>query len=1047
MSVRLWLRIALCWLFLSTSSAFAQLYFNNFQVANGLSNNAVLCSAQDQDSFLWFGTRHGLNRFDGYNFKTYYADPTSQSGLGSNFIHSLCVADNKEIWVGTDQGLYIFDPYRQTFSLLTETLTKEIVQIQKDRTGDMWFVANNELFHYDIKERKLTCKVSYTQDHVAHFCIDRDNKIWYGTGTSIISLATKDRYTLKVHPNWNNRIEKLYVDEQNDIWIGTSSNGVYKLSGSSQQVSHVIPNIQANTPLFVRDIIEVDQNQLWIATEMGLLLYNKKDGTYSIQRHEKDNPWSLSDNALYTIIKDHQQGIWIGTFFGGLNYYHQQHNFFEKIFPRYSRNSIQGHATREIIEDQYYNIWIGTEDEGLTCWNPKSNTFETLDPNSGLSHSNVHGLALVGDSLLVGTFYKGMDVVDVRSKRVLKSFNIASTQGALGDDFVYSIYKTRDSSVLLATSKGLYQFFAGADRFSYVQHAPKHVFYTSIFEDKKENIWLTTWRNGVIKLNRSKGTLERYWHDPKDKNSINSNRANRVFQDHTGQIWIGTESGIALWNENNNNFERITTRNGLPSNMILGFEQDVMHNIWISTSQGLVKMEYNKKAVETFDTELGILDLQFNYNSAFKDSQGYLYFGSTKGLIRFNPQVLSSLYRTNMVTPIYITGIQSHQRELTIGGAPGDLTRSITYADAITLEHDESTISIDFAALNYVSAQSTSYRYRLLGLDSAWTFLRKNNKANFTKIPPGRYTFQVLACDANGLPISKEKHLQIIIRPPLWASLPAFVFYGIFILAAISLAIYFYDRHVREKNRRRLQTIKSHKERELYRAKMDFFMRVTHEIKTPLTLIKAPLEKIHTLPHDEKTSKWLNTIQINTDRLISLTEQLLDFRKVESDEVSLHLQLQNIAPLVRLCVTEFDPIIENRSLQVSLRLQEAVEAYIDVEVIYKIISNLLSNAVKYADSIVIITLSEDADSDTFSCVIKNDGIKLQAADVVEIFKPFHRSSVHYQVSGSGLGLALAYSFTNLHSGELFYDNGDSSLNTFVLRIPKDARTSVINSNS
>ncbi|PVH26689.1 hypothetical protein DC487_03500 [Sphingobacterium corticibacter] len=1038
---RIRLCITLLTFFVNTSAAIAQIYFNNFQVANGLSNNAVLCSAQDQDGFLWLGTRHGLNRFDGYNFKTYFANPNSDTGLGSNFIHSLCVADNKEIWVGTDQGLYIFDPYRQTFSLLSETLTKEIIQIQKDRIGDMWFIANNELFHYSVKQRKLTCKVSHIQDHISHFCIDRLNKIWYGADANIVSLQSKKRYALETNQNWNNRIEKLFVDDENDIWVGTSKSGVYRWSSANQKTTHVIPNIQTNTPLFVRDIIEVDQDQLWIATEMGLVIYDKQKDTYSIQRHEKDNPWSLSDNALYTITKDHQQGVWIGTFFGGLNYYHRQHNFFEKIFPRYSTNSIQGHATREVVEDRYHNIWIGTEDEGLTCWSPKSNVFQTLGPSSGLSHSNVHGLALVGDSLLVGTFYKGMDVVDVRSKRVIKSFTVASTQGALGDDFVYSIYRTRDEHVLLATSKGLYNFTPGTDRIEYVQHAPKHVFYTSIFEDKQGFLWLTTWRNGIIKLDRAKGKMERYWHDPKDKNSLNSNRANRVFQDHAGQIWIATESGIALWREKENNFERITTRNGLPSNMILGFEQDVLHNMWISTSQGLVKMEYNKRGIETFDTELGILDLQFNYNSAYKDSQGFLYFGSTKGMIRFNPQGLSALYRTNMVTPIYITGIQSHQRELIIGGAPGDLTRSITYTDAITLDHDESTISIDFAALNYVSAQSTSYRYRLLGLDSAWTFLRKNNKANFTKIPPGRYTFQVLACDANGLPISKEKQLQITIRPPFWASIPAFVFYGVFILSVISLAIYFYDRDVREKNRHRLQTIKTHKERELYRAKMDFFMRVTHEIKTPLTLIKAPLEKITTLPHDEKTNKWLNTIQINTDRLISLTEQLLDFRKVESDEVSLHLKKQPIAPLIRLCVQEFEPIIENRSLEVTLHLQESLEAFIDVEVIYKIVNNLMSNAVKYADNLIIITLQEEPHTGTFACTIENDGIKLQSADVSEIFKPFHRSSQHYQVAGSGLGLALAYSFTNLHSGELLYQDNGSLHNIFVMRIPMDARKS------
>ncbi|MFD2599705.1 two-component regulator propeller domain-containing protein [Sphingobacterium corticis] len=1038
-SVRWRAQYGLYWMLLisllSFRSVHAQIYFNNFQVANGLSNNAVLCSAQDQDGFLWLGTRHGLNRFDGYNFKTYYANPNSDLGLGSNFIHSLCIGENKEVWVGTDQGLYCFDPYRQTFSILPETKRKEILQIQKDRTGDIWFIANSELYCFRVKTKTLTRKVKSDHGTINRLCIDRHNKVWYGIGSSLISLRDGKKYSLEAGEVWNNRIEKLYVDDQNDIWIGTSRRGLFRYSSQNDRIEHLVANENTNAPLFIRDIAEVDQQQLWMATELGLLIYDRATGQHHIHVHEKDNPWSLSDNALYTITKDHQQGVWVGTFFGGLNYFHQQHNFFEKIFPRNSVNSINGHATREIVEDHYGQIWIGTEDQGLTSWSTETNKFTNLGLADGLSHTNIHGLCIVGDSLLVGTFYKGMDLIDVRTKRVVKSYNHANTDGALGDDFVFSICRTKSGEILLATLRGLYQFFPGSDQFRRITDVPKHHFYTNVFEDKEGQIWLTTWRNGIIRYDRKKGSFEQYIHNPKDKNSLNSNRANRIFQDAQGQIWIGTESGIALWRASSNDFSRITTRDGLPSNLVLGFEEDATNNIWISTSRGLVRMNRQRRTVETFDTEVGILDLQFNYNSSFKDSKGFLYFGSTKGLTRFNPEVWSSLYRTNLVTPIYITGIQSHQRELLIGGTPGNLTRSVTYTDQITLDHDESTISIDFAALNYVSAQATSYRYRLLGLDSAWTFLRKNGKANFTKIPPGRYTFQVLACDASGEPISQEKQLQILIRPPFYASIPAFLIYGLFALGLIGLFFYFYDRNVKEKNRRRLQTIKSHKERQLYEAKMDFFMRVTHEIKTPLTLIKAPLEKINNLAHEEKTQRWLNTIQLNTERLIMLTEQLLDFRKVESEEVSLRFNAQQVSQLIRLCVEEFEPIIENKSIDLQMDLDDALEAKIDVEVIYKIVNNLLSNAFKYADKDVRIRLVRNETTKRFDLMIKNDGVTVSDDDVANIFKPFHRSSAHYQVSGTGLGLALAHSFATLHSGKLKYKTDEQGMNVFVLSIP------------
>lgn len=1013
----------------------AQVYFNNFQVEHGLSNNAILCSVQDKDGFMWFGTRDGLNRFDGYNFKSYYYDPEDENGLGSNFIHSLFIGQSNEIWIGTDQGVYTFDPKTENFHSIPETHNREVIQIEQDAVGNIWFIGDNALYRYLPQTKELQKQSTISNREVVRFCIDHEDNVWYGAGQRIIRLNEDISYSFETLTSPQNRIQKLYVDKDNNIWIGTSKNGLLKWSVKTREISLILDHLLPHTPFFVRDVLQVDEEHLWIASEIGLLIYNTQTQQYKLLRHEKDNPWSLSDNALYTITRDHQNGIWVGTFFGGINYYHPQHNFFEKIFPRYSANSIQGHATREIVEDRFHNLWIGTEDQGLTWWDPRINRFETLDPTSNLSHTNIHGLAIVGDSLLAGTFYRGMNIIDTRTRKVVKQFNTENTNGNLGSDFVFCIYKTRNGQVYLGTLRGLYRFTPGIDHFSRVENVPRHIFYTSIYEDNEGNIWLSTWRDGLLRFSPETGELLHFKHKKEDKSSINSNRVNRIFQDSKANIWIGTGSGIARWDPHTHKFDKITKKDGLPSNLILGFEEDDEQNLWISTSHGLVKMNIPTHAFEIFDTELGLLDLQFNYNSVFKDSQGYLYFGSSRGLIRFNPAMMTDSYKTGFLTPIYITGIQINQHEISIGADKDRLHQSIMYTDKIVLNHDESTISIDFAALNFVSAKSTSYLYRLVGLGSSWTFLRTNGKAYFTKIPPGTYTFQVMACDANGKPISKEKSLEIVIKPPIWASIPAFSLYGILTLGLITALLYAYDKKIKDKNRRRLEQIKNHKEKELYKAKMDFFMQVTHEFKTPLTLIKAPLEKILTNHKGQKTRNWLDIIQQNTDKLIELTDQLLDFRKVETEAVSLQLRRQQVNRLIKICIDEFEPLIEKKGLALHVDMKEDVEAHIDIEIIYKIVNNLLSNAIKYANSNVEVRLSTDHTKRTFLFEVKNDGVVLSPHDIVHIFKPFHRSSSHYQVEGSGLGLALAHSFAIRHRGELRFMENSKNLNIFVLEIP------------
>ncbi|NGM66554.1 two-component regulator propeller domain-containing protein [Sphingobacterium sp. SGR-19] len=1033
---------AKCWLFLSLffvhtflKGAVSPYYFNHFQVNRGLSNNAILCSVQDQDGFIWFGTRDGLNRFDGYRFKNFFHESENENSLGSNLIHSLMVRKTNEIWVGTDQGIYIYDPQQEEFSLFDKIKKSETLQIDEDPGGNIWFISNSRLYKYNPTTEQIDETYAKQRKEPTHaFCIDKQGEVWIGLKESICHVNSGKEYKFSNDKQFTGGVEELFVDDNNDMWIGTSHHGVYKWNRKDNKTQHVIKKM-GNKPLYVREIEQISKDQLWIGTESGLLVHEiSKNKTIHII-HEKDNPWSLSDNAVYSVMKDNRDGIWIGTFFGGINYYHPQHNLFEKIFPRNSPNAIGGHAVREIVEDDQHNIWIGTEDQGLSFWDQKTNQFRNFGPENGLAHTNIHGLLITGDSLLIGTFFQGLDVIDIRKKKVIKHFDSNNTDQALKSNFIYHIYKTSKGDILLATAPGIFQFIPGEDQFIRFKGAPGHVFFTSIFEDKNQTLWFTTWRDGLYMLPHGEQKPTRYVHDPKDPFSISSNRVNRVFQDSKGQIWVATESGLCIYDKSNQSFKRFTSKDGLPSNLILAMLEDNSENLWISTTRGLVKMNIRSHRIEKYSLEHGLLDLQFNYNSAFKDTNGLLYFGASKGLIRFDPSSITDLYKTDFDTPIYITGIQSNQQELTIQDKKGALSKSILYTDEIKLPYDESTISFDFVALNFASANATSYLYRLVGLDTTWTFLRNNTKANFTKIPPGKYTFEVMASDANKTPISKIKSLKITILPPFWASVPAYIIYVLFSVGLIGMMLYWYDHKMKEKNRRRLEKIKAYKEKELYKAKMDFFMQITHDIKTPLTLIKAPLEKIMLGAEPKKSGKWLKTIHQNTEKLLSMTDNLLDFRKVESNEFSLKLKKQSVSSLILICLQDFAPLIESKKIKVSKSLDRKLEANIDIEAMYKILSNLLSNAFKYAEKHVFVNLYKIADSECFCIEIKNDGILLSDEEKTQIFEPFQRASTHYRVKGSGLGLALAYSFVSLHGGTLAYKKNSENLNIFVLEIP------------
>lgn len=1017
-------------------------YFRHYQVENGLSNNAVICCLQDKRGFMWFGTKDGLNRFDGYSFKIFRHDPQDTGSIGSNFIHSLFEDRNGTLWVGTENGLYSYDPATESFRLLETAPKGQIRAIQADNRGNIWFVAGFSLFRYHAASHQLQYFSTDSFFEATSLCLSADGNIWVSTSDGHLQqydagngrFTAFDMFSHSKQPasRW---IEKIYSTSDGDIVVGTSNQGVKLFNITPGTYSDILTYNDDHTEIFVRNFLQTGDHEYWIATETGIFIYNTLTGKAQNLRKMYNDPYSISDNAVYTFCRDKEGGIWAGTYFGGINYHPQQYTPFRKYFPKTGENSLSGNVVREIHADKYNNLWIGTEDAGLNKLDPVTGIFTHFQPGGrgSISYTNIHGLLLDEDDLWIGTFEHGLDVLNIRTGKVIRRFNMQSGLSALKSNFIYCIYRPPGGPIMLGTTRGAYQYDPARNDFSPFQGLPLNNWYSCLLQDRSGVLWAGTYGSGILFYDPATGKKGNF-HYGGDAHSICSDRVNSIFEDSGGSLWFATEGGLCRYNPATNNFTRYTTENGFPSNFMLSILEDKQANLWISTSRGLSCFNPLRGNIRTYTRANGLLSDQFNFNSAHKDATGRMYFGSGKGFISFNPDEFTV---NNFTGPVYITGFQVNNLELPIAVKGSPLQRSVTSTDRITLRYNQSTFSIDFALLSYTAPEIAEYAYRMEGLDKNQTFLKTNRKAYFTELAPGTYVFRVKACNSGGV-WSAETSLTIEIMPPWWRSWWAYTLYGILLTGLIWYIIRSYHKRTRAKNRRRIERFEAAKEKEVFKAKIEFFTNVAHEIKTPLTLIKAPLEKvIRKAGNMPEIKDSLTIMERNTNRLINLTGQLLDFRQTELNGYSLSFVKASITELLEEMYTSFKTLAEQRQLDFSLELPaEPLYAYVDIEAFNKILSNLLGNAVKYAAAHASVRLLSFAEQDNyFTITISNDGHLIPEEMKEKIFEPFFRLKETEMQKGTGIGLALSRSLTALHKGTLVLQPGNEGVNVFILRIP------------
>lgn len=1034
MNIKVLLSFLLVFLFFLKAEGYTDnRYFRHYNNKHGLSHNTVYAALQDKRGFMWFGTEDGLNRFDGHTFKVYRYTSSTNNCIPNNFIISIFEDSNERIWVCTKRGVCYYDFATDTFHPFRLDPKQDNIdyfhQVKEDAQHKLWFINSNQIVRYNPEDKSFKEYSASTYFHPNRITMTEDGTPLLTDGNALYEYNKQtDSFTRTSILTAQEVKDQIHIDvicqiPDAGVLIGTDKVGLKFYNYRTQTTETIISDTQ------IRDICPFNKHTYWIASESGIYIYDILDKSVVNLRKSLTNEYALADNAIYSLTKDREGGMWAGSFFGGVSYLPKQYTPFSYFIGGKTHTDMPGNAVREICPDKYGMIWLGTEDNGINRYNPATGeivNFSYNNPNRPLSATNIHGLLAIGDKLWVGTYNKGIDVLDIPSGKIVKRYTRENTDGGLSSDFIVCFYATRSGVLFVGTSSGISVYDDTNNKFN--RWKDIHSLVRQIFEDRNGNLWAVT-ANGIYHYETQSDELHHYTYVDSDPKSLGDNNTTSVFEDSKGRIWISTVNGLSLYNKEDDSFSRITTEYGLPSNIIYRIVEDENGYFWLSTANGLVRFHPETHAIRVFSYTDGLHEAQFNYSSSYQAPDGTIYMGTISGMIAFNP---SRFKEDEYVPPVFITGVN----------VPDSKSNKYKSIPAETLEilklpYDAATFSLSFVALSYTSPEAIRYAYKLENIDKDWIYMDGNKDVTFANLSPGKYTFKVKSTNSTGKWEENEYTLPIIITPPFWLTGWAFMVY---LLVAGSLVFLFYNykkRRLEEKHKLDQERFESRKEKELYDAKIQFFTFITHEIRTPLTLIKAPLEKIiQSGDGSAETKENLETIDRNTTRLLNLSNQLLDFRKTESKGFKLNYIETDILVWIKTVLQSFLTVMKLKNKEFTSSMPDKrLTALIDREAVSKIISNLLSNAVKYADKQISLSVEINEKDNTFSIRVISDGNLIPESEREKIFAPFYRLDESLHKEGSGIGLALSRTLADFHQGTLTCTETADGMNCFTLTLP------------
>ncbi|MDR1555705.1 MAG: response regulator [Tannerellaceae bacterium] len=1025
-----------CLFFLTNMNA-EPYYFKQYQVQDGLSHNTITCCTQDIQGFIWLGTRDGLNRFDGYSFRTFRNESGQDSSIGNNWITSIIAGTKGALWVGTIRGAYKYNIADESFHLLPFTEKMMVGYLMLDMNEDLWLILNGKLIKYNEQLDFVSTYALPDGNIPTSLCITPLGQIWVGSSSGILYELDEEKglvgaYDLFTHSTQisSRKINCLSSTTIGDlILVGMNTDGVKVFDIASGEYTDCFRFDQNQLDITVEDFLQVNSEEVWVATISGLFIYNLRTGQYTAVKRRLFDPYSLSADMITCLYRDREQGIWLGSYAGGVNY-HSPHQIFTKYYTYPGENVLKGDIVHDICTDKYDNVWIATEDAGINKYDPSSNTYTNYQPRAdgkGISHINIHGLVPDNDKLWIGSISGKIDVLDIPGGTIVKRYSLSPASSSLQRISVVNMKKLDDEHLLVTTSHGVFIYNPLTDRFELMPQLPA-TRVQSICKDHEGVIWIGTVNHGLYYYDPAGGKCRRFT-DIFDENST----VNDIYEDHQNNLWFATLEGVKKYDRHSRSVIRYTVKNGMPGNMVFRILSDRQNKLWITTTNGLVCLNPATEELTTYTREHGLITNQFNYNSGWKDRHGQLYFGMIRGLISFDPDEIKTVKDK---VQVYITRIAA------LDGTEY-MKQNVVSPQSVRLNYGQSTFSISFSALSYLSPSIIQYAFCMEGLNPNWTCLTGSHTAYYTKLPPGEYTFKVKAANISGIWNEEFTALRISVAHPWWSSLIARIVYGSLFAGSCLGGIYLLIRQNKKKISRSIKAFENEKEKELYQAKINFFINIAHEIRTPLTLIKNPLDKImknKQLPAEIQGP--LSIMDKNANRLLALVNQLLDFRKTEIEGYSLNFVKTDIVALIQDISERFRDMQEENNLTMDIKINTTCRyAFIDEEACTKIISNLLSNAFKYARTSILISLSFLEEDERFLMDVSNDGESIPDDRKEKIFEPFYRGENAEHKPGTGLGLPLAKSLAEMQRGHLSV-TASGTFTTFRLNLPVNQPNSI-----
>jgi len=1018
-------------------------HFRVLTVDNGLSVNNVKVIYQDSYGYMWFGTRNRLNRYDGKSVKVYECYD-EKAKIGDNSISALYEDKQKKLWIGTDKGVFTFDPLTEVFTHLAIPtkdnikITGWISKILQDKAGNIWIIAPTQgLFAYNknsniLKHYPIVKDINPNTKTVQSLVMDAKGKIWVGTvGDGIYYYNTQlDKFTRYTAQNQhlleNKNVISLSAVGDNLI-IGLHEGGILHINKQKNSINKVTAPILEKE--IIRHIKTLNNGDTWIGTQSGVYVLNSNLQLINHIKEDFLDPNSLSDNIIENIFQDREGGIWVATNSGGINYLHKKSSFFTTYYPTGSETSIRSKRHRQLVEDKNGAIWISSEDNGVWKFNPKNEIFTQLQKKSS---SRTLSLLNNGDHIWAGYYREPLKKFNINTNEIVNDTKVYGPQ----EKTVTAMLKDKHGKIWLGNTWGVYVAKDDKSNFEYLpEFGLSNIF--DILEDRDGNIWVSSMGSGIFMYNNHTKAIKHFLASP---NSFPSNSITSITEDHAGQIWFSSErGGISMYSKATKQFTTYSIADGLPDDTSYKILEDDNHYLWFGTNHGLVQFDPKHKKVKVYTTKDGLLSDQFNYQSALRTRNGRMYFGNQGGLISFDPLT----YHTNDYRPpIYINSLKVNQIEVLPNDKTQILKTSLLDQQSITLAHDQSNISLQFAALSYVSPESNSFMYKLDGIDKNW-INSPSGIISYAKLPAGTYTLHVKGANSDGVWNEKITSLKIIVHPPWWKSKIALIGY---LLIGVFLLIFLLKQRLAKQHKKRLaeqREFELQKEHEMYQSKIDLFTNIAHEIRTPVTLITAPLdnllEKNNTLEDGDKN---LEIIARNAEHLMALTNQLLDFQKIDAHKYHIQFETNDISLLLGYMRDQFK-ILEketNKTLHVEIP-EQTLYAHYDHDSFVKILNNLFSNAFKYCEKHITVRLIDS--SENIKIVFQNDGDIIPLAVREKIFDPFFQvksSSLH--IPGTGIGLSLSRSLVELNNGKLSFAVLDHQ-NSFILEVPKSAEQSIV----